>query len=103
MYAMPPYDRSPARERLTAELQAAGIPSLQEANAFTGERPNIPLSELTDDRIAGLLSVIDQWIENVERTRQNRRSEIEDHQIGGVDGCRLTGDCGILGSRIDCR
>lgn len=65
MYAMPPYDRSPARERLTEDLQGLGIPRLQEANALTSERPNIPLSELTGDNITGLLSVIDQWIENV--------------------------------------
>jgi hypothetical protein len=65
MCAIPPYDRSPARERLTAELQALGIPRLQEADALTSERPNIPLSELAGDRITGLLSVVDQWIENV--------------------------------------
>jgi hypothetical protein len=65
MFAAPPYDRSPARERLVEELQALCIPRLQEANALTGERPNVPLSELTGDRIIGLLSVVDQWIDNV--------------------------------------
>ena len=60
MLAMPPYDRGPARERLAEELQALGIPRLREANALTSERPNIPLSELTGDRVTGLLSVVDQ-------------------------------------------
>ena len=65
MLATPPYHRSPALERLTADLQALGIPRLQAANAFTSARPNIPLSELAGDRITGLLSVIDRWIEDV--------------------------------------
>jgi hypothetical protein len=50
---------------LTSQLQALGIPRLQETNALTSERPNIPLSELTGARITGLLSVVDQWIEDV--------------------------------------
>jgi hypothetical protein len=65
MLATPPYDHSPAREQLTADLQALGIPRLNEANALTSERPNIPLGELTGGRITGLLSVVDRWIENV--------------------------------------
>jgi hypothetical protein len=64
MLATPPYDRNPARERLAADLQAIGILRLQTADALTGERPNIPLSELAGDRISGLLSVIDRWIED---------------------------------------
>ena len=47
------------------DLQALGTPRLQEANALTSGRPSIPLSELADGRITGLLSVIDRWIENV--------------------------------------
>ncbi len=65
MLATPPYDRSQAREQLTADLQALGIPRLNEASALTSERPNIPLGELTGERITGLLSVVDQWIESV--------------------------------------
>ena len=65
MLATPPYDRSSARVQLTADLQALGIPRLNEANALTGERPNIPLSELAGERITGLLSLVDRWIENV--------------------------------------
>jgi hypothetical protein len=65
MLATPPYDRGPSREHLTADLQALGIPRLNEANALTGERPNIPLGELAGGRITGLLSVVDQWIESV--------------------------------------
>ncbi len=41
------------------------IPRLKEANALTGERPNIPLGELRGGRMTGLLSIVDQWIENV--------------------------------------
>ncbi len=63
--AAPPYDRSRASDRLTAALQALGTPRLQEANALTSERLSIPLNELADGRITGLLSVIDRWIENV--------------------------------------
>ena len=65
MLATPPYDRSSARVQLTADLQALGIPRLNEADALTSERPNIPLIELTGERITGLLSVVDRWIENV--------------------------------------
>jgi len=65
MLAIPPYDDSPARDRLTADLQALGIPRLQAPGALTGKRPNIPLDELADGRITGLLTVIDQWIETV--------------------------------------
>jgi len=65
MLAVPPYDRSPARERLIADLHTMAIPRLQEPNALTSERPNIPLSELTGGRITALLPIIDQWIDNV--------------------------------------
>jgi hypothetical protein len=65
MCSIPPYDRDEARVRLTADLRAPGIPRLDARDAFSSERPNIPLNELTGGRIEALLSVVDRWIETV--------------------------------------
>jgi len=65
MCATPPYDRDEPRVRLMADLRGLGIPRLEAEAALTGERPNIPLGELTGGRIEALLSVVDRWIESV--------------------------------------
>jgi len=65
MCAMPPYDHDDARARLIADLRALGVPRLDAKDAFTIERPNIPLSDLASGRIEALLSVVDRWIETV--------------------------------------
>jgi hypothetical protein len=42
-----------------------GIPRLDDEPALVGKRPNIPLDQLTDGRIQGLLSLVDRWISDV--------------------------------------
>jgi hypothetical protein len=51
----PPHHRS----RLTTGLHALGIPQLDRETDLSGVRPEIPLSELTADR---LLALIGHWI-----------------------------------------
>ena len=65
MFAMPPYEHDDPRVRLMADLRALGVPRLDAKDAFTIERPNIPLSDLTSGRIEALLSIVDRWIETV--------------------------------------
>jgi uncharacterized protein (TIGR02391 family) len=65
MCATPPYNRDEPRARLLADLRDLGIPRLTIPDALTRERPNIPLSELTNGRVDALLSVINRWIEQV--------------------------------------
>ena len=48
-----------------ADLRGLGIPRLDAEAALTGDRPNIPLGELTGGRIEALLSVVDRWLEAV--------------------------------------
>jgi hypothetical protein len=61
----PPYDRQQARERLTADLHALGIPRLDREDVLCHKRPEIPLAELTHGRIERLLALIDRWIGEV--------------------------------------
>ncbi len=65
MCRTPPYNRDEARQRLTADLHALGIPRLDAENFLIDKRPNIPLTELTDGRVERLLSLLDRWIEDV--------------------------------------
>jgi hypothetical protein len=65
MCRTPPYDRDETRARLTADLQALGIPRLDAENVLIDKRPNIPLNELTSGRLERILSLIDRWIEDV--------------------------------------
>ena len=62
MCRTPPYNRQHYRGRLTAGLHALGIPRLDRERDLSGLRPEIPLSELTADR---LLALIDHWIADV--------------------------------------
>jgi uncharacterized protein (TIGR02391 family) len=65
MCATPPYNRDEPRARLLADLRDLDIRRLAVAGALTGERPNIPLSELTNGRAEALLAVVSSWIERV--------------------------------------
>jgi hypothetical protein len=65
MCRTPPYNRQHHRDRLTAGLGAPGIPRLDREPDLPGVRPEILLSELTADRLDGLLALIDQWITEV--------------------------------------
>ena len=62
MCRTPPYNRQQYRSRLTAGLHALGIPRLDREADLSGLRPEIPLSELTADRLDRLLTLIDHWI-----------------------------------------
>ena len=65
MCRTPPHDRHQYRSRLTAGLRTLGIPRLDRETDLSGLRPEIPLSELTADRLERLLALIDQWIIDV--------------------------------------
>jgi TIR domain len=65
MCRTPPYNRQHNRDRLTAGLHALGIPRLDREMDLSGQRPEIPLSELTAGRLDRLLALIDHWITDV--------------------------------------
>jgi hypothetical protein len=65
MCRTPPYNRTEARARLTADLRALGIPRLDTEVALADKRPNIPLDELAAGRAERLLSLVEQWLEDV--------------------------------------
>ena len=46
-------------------MRALGIPRLTAEPSLTRKRPNIPLSQLTSGHLKNLLSLIDQWIQDV--------------------------------------
>jgi len=62
MCRTPPYNRQQYRSRLAEGLHALGIPRLDRETDLSGLRPEIPLSELTADRLKRLLALIDHWI-----------------------------------------
>src|SRR6185437_1440065 len=66
MCSTPPYDRQPARGRLTADLHALGIPRLDREAVLYRKRPEIPLAELTDGRLERLLVLIGRWLGEVQ-------------------------------------
>ena len=61
MCRTPPYDRQQYRSRLTTGLHALGIPRLDRETDLSSLRPEIPLSELTPDRLDHLLALIGRW------------------------------------------
>ena len=65
MCRTPPYDRQQYRSRLTTRLHALGIPRLDRETDLSSLRPEIPLSELTADRLDRLLALISHWITDV--------------------------------------
>jgi hypothetical protein len=65
MCRTPPYNRSENRARLITDLQALRIPRLDAELNLAAKRPNIPLDELGDGRIEGLLALIDRWIDDI--------------------------------------
>lgn len=66
MCRTPPYDRQPARERLTADLHALQIPRLDREDVLYRKRPEIPLAELAGGRLERLLALIDRWLGEVQ-------------------------------------
>ena len=62
MCRTPPYHRQQYRGRLAAVLLAVGIPRLDRETDLSGLRPEIPLSELTADRLDRLHTLIGHWI-----------------------------------------
>jgi hypothetical protein len=62
MCRMPPYDRDEARDQLTADLRALGIGRLDAQNILTAVRPNIPLGQLTTERLERLLALVDRCL-----------------------------------------
>jgi hypothetical protein len=69
MCSTPPYDREPARGRLTADLHALEIPRLDREDVLSRKRPDIPLAELTDGRLEWLLAIIGRWLGEVQAHR----------------------------------
>lgn len=65
MCRTPPYNRGQTRDHLTAELRALQIPRLDTEPTLATKRPNIPLDELTGERIERLLALVDRWINDV--------------------------------------
>jgi hypothetical protein len=65
MCRTPPCDRQQYRSRLTTGLRALGIPRLDRETDLSSLRPEIPLSELTADRLDRLLALIGHWITDV--------------------------------------
>jgi len=65
MCQTPPHDRQHDRGRLTGALHALGIPRLDRERDLSGLRPEIPLSELTADRLNRLLALIGRWVTEV--------------------------------------
>lgn len=65
MCRTPPHDRQQYRSRLTAGRHTLGIPQLDRETDLSGLRPEIPLSELTADRLDRLLALISHWITDV--------------------------------------
>jgi hypothetical protein len=65
MCRTPPYNRQRYRDQLTSSLHTLGIPRLDREADLCGLRPEIPLGELTAERLDRLLALIDQWITDV--------------------------------------
>jgi hypothetical protein len=65
MCRTPPYNRQHDRDRLISGLRGLSIPRLDREADLSGLRPEIPLSELTTDRLRRLLVLIDQWVTEV--------------------------------------
>jgi len=65
MCRTPPYNRQQNRDRLISGLHALGIPRLDREADLSGLRPEIPLNELTADRLRRLLALIDQWVTDI--------------------------------------
>jgi hypothetical protein len=57
--AVPPYNRRHYRDRLISGLRTLGIPRLDRETDLSGLRPEIPVIELTADRLNRLLAIID--------------------------------------------
>jgi len=55
----PPYNRRHYRDRLISGLRTRGIPRLDRETDLSGLRPEIPVIELTADRLNRLLAIID--------------------------------------------
>ena len=85
----PPYDHQQARDRLTADLHALGIPRLDREDVLHNKRPEIPLAELTHGRLERLLSLIDRWIGEV-GARSERRVDMSGRRRVDLDVARLT-------------
>lgn len=64
------YDR--ARAHLISALHALEIPRLSAEDVIAMERPNVPLSQLDDNHLDALLSVIDDWMYEVETGRASQ-------------------------------
>jgi hypothetical protein len=77
MCRTPPFNRQHNRDRLTADLRALGIPRLDREKNLSGVRPEIPLRELTSDRLEGLLVLIDHWIADVRAHAAEPESPME--------------------------
>ena len=86
----PPYDHQQARDRLTADLQALGIPRLDREDVLCHKRPEVPLAELTHGRVERLLAVVDRWIGEV-RARSERSVDMPGRRHVDLDVARLTG------------
>ena len=65
MCRTPPHNHQRYRSQLTEGLHTLGIPRLDRETDLSGLRPEIPLSELTADRLDRLLALIDRWITDV--------------------------------------
>jgi hypothetical protein len=65
MCRTPPFNRQHNRDALIVGLHTLGIPRLDREKDLSGVRPEIPLRELTGDRLERLLALIDQWLADV--------------------------------------
>jgi tetratricopeptide (TPR) repeat protein len=87
----PPYNRRDYRDRLIASLHALGIARLDREADLSGMRPEIPLSELTVDRLDRLLTLIDHWITDV-RAHAGEPETTTAAALAGAAGTRAVED-----------
>jgi hypothetical protein len=65
MCRTPPYNRTEERSRLITDLKRLGIQRLDTEADLAGQRPNIPLTQLTGGRAQQLLALVDRWTDDV--------------------------------------
>ena len=78
MCRTPPHNHQQYHSPLTGGLHALGIPRLDRETDLSGLRPEIPLSELTADRLDRLLVLIDRWITDVRAHAAEPETTIEE-------------------------
>ncbi len=81
MCRTPPYNRQHDRGRLVSGLRALSIPRLDREADLSGLRPEIPLSELTTDRLRRLLALSTSGSQTSALTPPNPRRLLRHHLV----------------------